>query len=195
MDVLLLAFIPLFVAIDPIGAVPMFLGLTHGFSIAEKRRLATQAVVTAFLFGLVFCIAGHYVFTFLGITPADFKIAGGILLLVFSVREIFNESPKVAPSAGRDLMTGIVPLGIPLIAGPAMITTVLILHDLYRIGVVAIALFANILVTWVLFIFADRISLATGPVFGRVVAKVMAIFLAAIGVMMIRRGLEAIFLR
>jgi multiple antibiotic resistance protein len=135
------------------------------------------------------------VFTFLGITPADFKIAGGILLLVFSVREIFNESPKVAPSAGRDLMTGIVPLGIPLIAGPAMITTVLILHDLYRIGVVAIALFANILVTWVLFIFADRISLATGPVFGRVVAKVMAIFLAAIGVMMIRRGLEAIFLR
>src|SRR5581483_3868404 len=104
---------------------PMFLGLTQGITVTEKRRLATQAVVTGFVVGLLFCTAGHYVFTFLGITPADFKIAGGILLLVFSVREIFNESPKLAPSSDHDLTTGIVPLGIPLIAGPAMITTVL----------------------------------------------------------------------
>jgi multiple antibiotic resistance protein len=195
METLLLAIIPLFVSIDPIGAIPMFLGLTHGFSVAEKRRLAVQAVVTGFIVGLAFCVAGHYVFSFLGITSADFKIAGGILLLVFSVREIFGESVKLAPGPNRDMMTGIVPLGIPLIAGPAMITTILILHDLYRIGVVSLALLFNMAVTWLLFVYADKISSKTGPVFGRVVAKVMAIFLAAIGVMMIRRGIEAIFVR
>ena len=173
----------------------MFLGLTNGFTLAEKRRLAAQGVLTGFLTGLTFCVAGHYVFAFLGITSADFKIAGGILLLVFSVREIFGESVKLAAGGNHDLMTGIVPLGIPLIAGPAMITTILILHDLYSIKIVALALLANMAVTWVLLIYADRISSSTGPVFGRVVAKVMAIFLAAIGVMMVRKGIEAILLR
>lgn len=195
METLLLALIPLFVSIDPIGAIPMFLGLTQGFTPQEKRRLASQAVLTGFTIGLIFCIAGHYVFAFLGITPADFKIAGGVLLLIFSVREIFDESPKLATGDTHDIMTGIVPLGIPLIAGPAMITTILILHDLYKIGVVAIALLLNMAITWVLFIYADKIASKTGPVFGRVVAKMMAIFLAAIGVMMIRRGLEAILMR
>ena len=194
MEILLLAFIPLFVSIDPIGAIPMFLGLTQGFTVQEKRRLATQAVLTGFVTGLIFCVAGHYVFSFLGITSSDFKIAGGILLLIFSVREIFGESVKWASSANQESMTGIVPLGIPLIAGPAMITTVLILHDLYHIGVVALALSANMIITWVLFLYADIISSKTGPIFGRVIAKIMAIFLAAIGVMMIRKGIEAVFL-
>ena len=195
MEILFLAFIPLFVAIDPVGAIPMFLGLTEGFTVAEKRRLAAQAVATGFITGLLFCTAGHYVFSFLGITSPDFKIAGGILLLVFSVREIFGESAKWTSTAHHDLMTGIVPLGIPLIAGPAMITTVLILHDLYTFWVVASALFLNMLITWALFVYADKIASWTGPAFGRVIAKVMAIFLAAIGVMMIRRGLETILVR
>lgn len=195
METLLLAVIPLFVSIDPISAIPMFLGLTEGFSVAEKRRLAMQAVATGFGTGLLFCVAGHYVFSFLGITSSDFKIAGGVLLLIFSVREISGNSPKLAEGTNPDRMTGIVPLGIPLIAGPAMITTILILHDLYPIAVVSGALLINMLVTWALFVYADKISAKTGPVFGKVIAKIMAIFLAAIGVMMIRKGVEALLAR
>lgn len=195
MELFLLAFVPLFVAIDPVGAIPLFLGATEGFTTSEKRQLALEAVITAFIVGAIFGLTGHYIFSFLGITPADFKIAGGLLLLIFSVREIYGHSPKLTKGETRDSFIGIVPLGIPLIAGPAMITTMLILHDLHSQKTILMALVANLLITLALFVYSDQIVRITGEAFGKVVAKVVAIFLAAIGVMMIRKGFETLLLR
>lgn len=195
MESFLLSFIPLFVAIDPIGTLPLFLGLTEGFARPEKRKLAFQAVITALLVGLAFSAAGHYIFRVLGITSADFQIAGGILLLIFSIREIHGRTPKDPHAGAADAFIGIVPLGIPVIAGPAMITTLLILHDEYHFAMITVALAANLIITYVLFAFSDQIIAAVGEAFSKVFAKVVAIILAAIGVMMIRRGLEAILLR
>ncbi|MCG3204201.1 MAG: hypothetical protein KCHDKBKB_00911 [Elusimicrobia bacterium] len=195
MELFLLSFIPLFVAIDPIGAIPLFLGSTEGFSTSEKRQLALQAVITAFLVGVLFILTGHHIFSFLGITPSDFKIAGGLLLLIFSIREIYGNSPKLTQGSTRDSFIGIVPLGIPLIAGPAMITTLLILHDLHSEGAILLALVANLLITLGLFVYSDKIIRLTGEAFGKVVAKVVAIFLAAIAIMMIRKGFESFLMR
>ncbi|MCB4756434.1 MAG: MarC family protein [Elusimicrobia bacterium] len=195
MELFLVVFIPLFVAIDPIGALPLFLGLTEGLTLKEKRRLALQAVITALIIGLTFGTGGALVFRLLGITSADFKIGGGLLLVILSVREIFGASAKEASGAAADRLIGVVPIGIPLIAGPAMITTLLILHDQYNFQLITLALVVNLLIAWVLLYFSDWIIKMTGEVFSKVVAKIIAIFLAAIGIMMIRRGLEALLSR
>lgn len=186
-----LAFIPLFVAIDPVGTIPMFLGLTDGFTSKEKQHLAFQAVITALVVGLTFGAAGHYIFSLLGITASDFRIAGGLLLLIFSIREIFGNTPKKTEGENPDNVIGIVPLGIPVIAGPAMITTILILHDEHNFLTIAAALVANLLISLVLYVYSEKIIARTGDTVAKVTAKVVAIFLAAIGIMMIRRGLEA----
>ncbi|MBV9080509.1 MAG: MarC family protein [Elusimicrobia bacterium] len=192
----LLSFIPLFVAIDPLGTLPLFLGLTEGFSRQEKNRLALQAVLTALGVGICFGAVGHYVFIFLGITGADFKIAGGVLLLIFSIREVVGHTQKAPDgSSPPDNFLGMVPLGIPLIAGPAMITTLLILHDTYPFLIVIGALAANLMISLILFVCSDHILRVVGEATSKVAGKVIAIFLAAIGVMMIRKGIEAIFLR
>lgn len=194
MDAFLLTFIPLFVAIDPLGSLPLFLGLTQGFSMKEKRRLAVQAVVTALVFGLIFTGAGSLIFRVLGITTADFQIAGGVLLLIFSVQEIFGMSSNKPTGDPADDFLGIVPIGIPLIAGPAMITTLLVLHDQHAFLIIATALVVNLLITLLLYAYSDQIVARLGEATSRVTAKVFAIFLAAIGIMMIRRGISAIFL-
>src|SRR5690348_16292544 len=96
MESFLLAFIPLVAAIDPIGILPLFIGLTEGYSAQEKKHSAFQAVLTALITGLIFGVAGHYLLLLLGITAADFKVAGGLLLLIFSVLAIYGNSPKFA---------------------------------------------------------------------------------------------------
>lgn len=191
MDFLLLTFVPLFVAIDPIGIVPLFLAMSHGFDSREKRRLAFQAVGAAFVFAAIFIMGGSLIFRAIGITSNDFKIAGGLLLLIFSIREIFDGSAKKTDGETPDEVIGIVPLGIPLIAGPATITTVLILRDEYGVGAVFFSMTLNLIMTLVLLVFSERIVRTLGETTFRVIAKVVGIFLAAIGIMMIRRGIEA----
>lgn len=190
METFLLAFIPLFVAIDPIGTLPFFLGLTEGFNTAERKRLALEAVGTALFIGLTFGFAGHVVFRLLGITPSDFRVGGGLLLLIFSIREIFGTSTKFTNGATQDRFIGVVPLGIPLIAGPAMITTLLILHDTHSYVTITGALISNLIIVLGIFTYSDKIIKRIGEITPKVVGKVVAIFLAAIGVMMIRRGIE-----
>lgn len=193
LETFLLAFIPLFVAIDPFGTLPFYIGLTENVSPQERKKLAYQAVLTALIIGLTFGAAGHMVFRFLGITGADFRIGGGLLLLIFSVREIFGASSKISQGQAPDKLIGVVPLGIPIIAGPAMITTLLILHETHGFFNMAMALVANLAVEYFLLIYSDKIVEKIGDVTPRVAAKVVAIFLAAIAVMMIRSGIQIVF--
>lgn len=193
-EMFLLTFIPLFVAIDPLSTLPIFHGLTEGFSRVEKRKLALQAVSTAFVVGMLFEIAGSYLFSVLGITSADFRIAGGLLLLIISIREIFGKTTKTTQGEASDEVLGIVPLGIPMIAGPAMMTTLLILHDEHSIWVILTSLSVNLLITLGLLTFSEQIINRLGDAASRGLTKVIAIFLAAIGIMMIRKGIETIIL-
>jgi multiple antibiotic resistance protein len=183
-----LAFIPLFVAIDVFGVLPLFVGLTEAMEIPARRRLTTQAVATAFVISLVFLVSGKLLFSFLGITESDFRVGGGIVLLVLAVNDLlFSPEEKRTPG----VMPGVVPIGIPLIMGPAALTTIIVLVTTYGYLLAVASLVTNMLIVWAVFAQAQRMTKLMGAAGSRAVAKVAALFLAGIAVMMIRSGVEA----
>ena len=192
METFLLAFIPLFVAIDVFGVLPLFVGLTDGMEPHQKSKLTWEATLTAFGISLVFLVAGKLVFSFLGITESDFRVGGGIVLLVLAVYDLlFSKEQK------RDMKdpVGVVPIGIPLIMGPAALTTIIILVDSYGYFWTIASLIANMLVVLLVFIRAGAIARFMGNAGSRAVAKVAALFLAGIAVMMIRSGIAGMLQR
>jgi len=125
-ELFLLSFIPLFVAIDIIGTTPIFLGYIHDVSDKQRKKLIIEALLTAFIVANAFLIFGKLILVFLGITIDDFRIAGGIILLIISITDIMSSSEE---RRNPHTNVGIVPLGIPLIMGPAALTTIIILVD------------------------------------------------------------------
>ena len=186
---LLMAFIPLFVAIDIVGALPIFISLTSGMGIKAKRRLVIEATLTAGAVALVFLASGKLIFSFLGITENDFRIGGGIVLLVLSVYELL-----FAKDTQRDPGTsvGVVPIGIPLIMGPAALTSIIIVVDNYGYWMSIASLFVNLFIVWLVFHFSEFMMKVMGVAGSRAFGKVASLFMAAIAVMMIRVGIQNI---
>ncbi len=187
MDAFLLAFIPLFVAIDVFGVLPMFVGITEGLEEPQCRRLVRQATATAFTVSVVFLVTGKVIFTFLGITESDFRVGGGIVLLVLSVYDLLF-SPEVERAPGATV--GVVPLGVPLIMGPAALTTIIYLVDAHGYALALLSLVVNLLIVWQVFARARVITRILGNAGSKAFAKVAALFMAAIAVMMIRSGIQ-----
>lgn len=188
MEKFFLAFIPLFVAIDVFGVLPLFVGLTDGMGDNARKRLVRDATLTAFVISVLFLVAGTIVFSFLGITEHDFRVGGGIVLLVLAVNDLlFSSESKRTPEP----MVGVVPIGIPLIMGPAALTTIIFLVNTYGYGWAVASLLANLIIVWVVFAQARIITRVMGKAGSRAVAKVAALFLAGIAVMMVRSGIEA----
>jgi len=181
----LLCFIPIFVAMDAIGILPMFMGFTEHLKKREKRKIITQSIITAFAIGILFLFLGRWIFKLLGVMVADFKIAGGLVLLVISLRDLLRyEKSYRLPSETM----GAVPIGTPLVTGPAVLTTIIILLDLYGVPLTIISFVANLVIVWVTFLFADTISRFLGKAGSKAISKIAHLFLAAIAVMMIRKG-------
>lgn len=181
------SFVPLFVAIDALGVLPVFINLTENLKFEERRQVITNATVGALVVSIVFLFAGQSLFLLLGINDNDFRIAGGIVLLVISIADLAFAGYRVRANSGTDI--GIVPIGIPLMIGPAALTTILISADNQGIPITLLALLANLGITWIAFRRADKLVSLIGPAGARAFGKVMALFLAAIAVMMIRLGL------
>jgi multiple antibiotic resistance protein len=184
-EAFLLAFIPLFVAIDVLAVVPVFMTLTEGLDERRRRRFTMEATLTAFAVSLVFLIAGRFIFSFLGITESDFRIGGGIVLLVISVTDLVT-TKEVRRDPGAIL--SVVPIGIPLIMGPAALTTILILVDSYGYFWALSSLLVNLVIVWIVFDQVRRVTRIMGKAGSRAFGKVAALFMAAIAVMMIRSG-------
>jgi multiple antibiotic resistance protein len=184
----LLAFIPLFVAIDPIGLVALFVGL--GARVEPKRRdcEANLGLITGLGVSIVFIFLGKVIFQALGITVADFQVAGGLVLLGLAVRELLDLGPH-GRSAGESF--GIVPLGMPMIAGPALLTALLILIDTVGVIFTVLALLVNLLLVGIGFRNSDRLTRWMGKQGLNGVSKLISLLLAAIAVSLIRRGWQA----
>lgn len=181
----LLSFIPIFVAMDGIGVLPMFMGFTEHLKKHDKRSIVTQSIITAFLIGLVFLFLGNWIFKILGVMVADFKIAGGLVLLAISLRDLLqHEKHYKLPS---DTM-GAVPIGTPLIVGPAVLTTIIILLDSYGLFLTITSFVVNLIIVWVTFSYADGISKFLGKAGSKAFSKIASLLLAAIAVMMMRKG-------
>ncbi len=186
-----LCFVPLFVAVDAIGNIPIFLGLTHGITGAPLRRLVVQSVITAAAVGLAFLAGGAVLLRMLGITVADFMVAGGILLFVISMGDILS-SQKSEEQGDPDTL-GAVPIGVPLITGPAVLTTSLLLNSQYGVIMPAITLVINILIVGLAFIFAPNINKVLGKAGSKTISKIASLLLAAIAVMIVRKGITSFF--
>jgi multiple antibiotic resistance protein len=177
-------FIPLFVAMDPVGLLPVFLSLTHGMDDRRRRAVTYEALSTALMVSLGFMFLGKAVFRFLSITAADFRIAGGVLLLVLAVIDLLTPGK---PAVEDRSSPGVFPLAMPLIAGPATLTTVLILADRGPTQT-AIALAANLLIVLVGLLSAARLVRVVGTNALSAFSKVVMLLLAAIAVNLIRTG-------
>ena len=182
-----LPFIPLFVAFDALGILPIFVSLTSEMAQSERKRVIGQAILTGFLVSIGFLGLGKSVFSLLGITVSDFQIAGGILLFIISIVDlIFPEKTRTFP---KETM-GVVPIGIPLIVGPAVLTLLLIIVHTYGYFSTILCLILNLLVVWLAFSQSHWIMRLMKEGGAKGIAKVFSLLLAAFAMMMIRLGLE-----
>ena len=184
----LLAFIPVFVAIDPIGLVAIFMGLGTTASREQRKHQALLGILTGLLVAGGFIFLGKIIFAALGITVADFQVAGGLILLILAVRELVGFGPN---DRGGGEEFGVVPLGMPLIAGPALLTSLLILIDSVGVVYTVVSLLVNLAIVAIALCSADRIARWMGRQGLRGVSKLIALLLAAIAISLIRRGWQA----
>lgn len=183
-------FIPLFVAIDIFWLLPIFSSLTAEMARERRRRVIRQSVTTALGVSIAFAAVGELIFTQLGISVNDFKVAGGLLLLVLAILDLTSSEYKEKLVSSETV--GVVPIGVPLIVGPAVLTTLLVLAEHYGLLVTVLSLILNLVVVFLAFSGARSIIrfLGTGGI--GALSKIMAILLASIAVMMIRLGIEGI---
>jgi multiple antibiotic resistance protein len=180
------AFVPIFVAVDAIGVLPIFISLTQDLSQADRKKIILQSMLTAISLAIGFILLGKAVFKLLGISVSDFMIAGGVILLCLSVLDLLK--PGKRRRAPVDDI-GAVPIGTPLIVGPAVLTTILLIMDQYGFIITLVAVLFNILLAGLIFSRADNLIKILGQSGSRALSKIMALLLAAIAVKMIRRGL------
>jgi len=183
-----LTFVPLFVAMDAIGVLPILVPLTQDMKAKERSRTVLLAVITALGLGLGFVAIGKGIFLFLGIDVSDFLVAGGLILFLLAAKDLITgKMIETQVSVGADML-GVVPIGTPLVVGPAVLTTLLILVDQYSIIIVIISFILNLAIGWLLFAQSNRVVAFLGQGGVRATSKIVSLFLAAIAIKMIRQG-------
>jgi len=186
-----LAFIPSFVAMDPVGLIPIYMGAAAELDVRARRGMFLRNVLAAGILGAAFIFVGTAVFRLVGITLPDFQIAGGLILLVFSIHDLLF-AMGAARRKTEDHST-LVPLATPLTVGPAVVTTCLVLVNDKTAGmaVTFTAFAANLLLLASALLFADRIVRRVPAGVLRMVSKVISLLLAAIAVKMISQGIQS----
>jgi multiple antibiotic resistance protein len=183
---ILLAFIPIFVAVDAFGVLPMFISLTKDIAQKERSRVIIQSMITATALAIGFVLIGKEIFRLLGIEMGDFMIAGGSILFSLAIIDIVNPA-KTRRSPTSEL--GAVPIGTPLIAGPAVLTTSMLIISEYGLTATIISIIANILLAGAVFRMSDYLIKILGEAGSKALSKITSLLLAAIAVMLIRKGL------
>jgi multiple antibiotic resistance protein len=181
----ILTFTGIFVALDAIGMAPLYVSMTLDMPLPERSRMANTSMAVALGVALVFLFFGGLIFRFLGIEVPDFKIAGGLVLLLVSLADLLGGPDAVQRGSGS---TGIVPLAVPLITGPAILTTIILHVETVGYGITIAAVLANYFIAWILLKKAERVTSLLGKDGTMVISKLAALLLAAIAVSMIRRG-------
>jgi len=186
----------LFVVIDPIGQIPLFLALTRNATDSERKRIALRCIlISAIILGL-FILGGQFLLGKLGISLASFQIAGGIVLFLFGLRMIFEEEGKKEPhhlEVKQDI--AVFPLAIPSIAGPGTMMAVVLATDRTRFGWVeqigtTLILFVILGITYVFLRLAAPIQRLIGNTGANVISRVLGLILASLAVEKILEGIK-----
>jgi len=186
---ILLSFIPIFVAVDAVGVLPIFVSLTEGIERSERAKIIVQSMLTALCLAVGFIFLGKAVFRILGITIGDFMVAGGAILFCLAITDIINPIKKRRIPAEE---LGAVPLGTPLIVGPAVLTTCMLVISEYGLLATLISVMVNILLAGIIFESSSVVMRVLGEAGSKALSKIMSLLLAAIAVMLTRKGIAQI---
>jgi multiple antibiotic resistance protein len=196
----LIAFTSVFVLVDPFTAIPTFLAMTGDTTQSRRRHMALRASWTCFIVLALFGLAGSFIFNLFGITLPAFKIAGGIILGLIGLDMLqARRSPtKEAPGDTAECLdkedVGIIPLGIPMLAGPGSISTVMVLisqaPDWAHSAVIFTAIAFTAVISYVILAAADRVRRVLSETGIRVLTRMMGLLLTAIAVQFVLNGLK-----
>lgn len=181
----------IFVAMDIVGTLPIFVMMTERCTREERRKVVNSSMLVAFVVGMVFLLLGDVIFHFLGITISDFKIAGGLILLLIALADLVGKPEAENRSSGS---TGVVPLAVPLITGPGVLTSLVLQANLVGYWMTSISLLCNYGLAWFILRRSETITRLIGRDGTVVISKLMALLLTAIAVAMIRSGLTGAIL-
>ena len=185
---LIKSFISLFVVVDPFGNIPIFIGLTEKIDGEKRKKIFNTATVTSFILLLAFALVGKEILNIFGITLESFMIAGGILLLIIAIRLLVVgewEEHDLSPES-----IGVVPIAVPLLAGPGAITTTIINLQSHGILITIFSVIFVFIIVWLTLRFIEPIYKVLGKNGSVVIARVMALLIAAIAIQYIIEGLK-----
>lgn len=180
----------LFIAIDPLGNAPLFYSLTTMLSDEKREKIVKNSCQVASLILIIFALVGDLLLYYFGLTLADFRIAGGIILLIYGIAGIlgWTEATGIKHPEEAEAIA-IVPLATPLLAGPAAIATVLYIKAVYGLIYAIISIFVNIIVTYFMLANSGKMLKIMGENGAMALSKIMSMLLAAIAIAMIRTGI------
>jgi multiple antibiotic resistance protein len=196
-------FTAIFAIVNPMGNIPIFYTITQRFTREERISIAKRAVIASIIVLAVFGLIGQYIFMMFSITIPAFRIAGGLLLFKVAFNMLYGITPgtksteeEKEETLEKD-MIGIVPMGIPLLAGPGAISTVMLYNshgNLASCIIVFISIFAVLLITYILLRNVDRIFNRLGRVGSLAISRIMGLILAAIAIQFLINGVHQIAL-
>lgn len=196
----MVAFTSVFVLVDPVAAVPSFLAMTGPCDRGRRRHMAVRAAWTCFIVLVTFSLAGTWIFRMFGITLAAFRIAGGLILgligldMLKAKRSPTKETPDEAEEGAEKEDVGVIPLGIPMLAGPGSISSVMVLMsqnaDWPHASVVVGAIGLVAAISFLILAAADRVSSYLHETGIRILTRLMGLLLTAIAVQFVLNGLK-----
>jgi multiple antibiotic resistance protein len=200
-------FVALFAIVNPINATTFFVVLTRAYPKDLKRRVIQKAILAATLALLLFAFLGNYIFALFGTSIPAFRIAGGILLftIAFSMMSGERSRTQLSQQERQEALereaVGIVPLGIPMLAGPGAITTVIVLmsqasnpFDPARVAIIIASILVTMAIGWIMLRNADRIFHRIGRSGAYAITRIMGLILAAVAVQFIILGVQGAYL-
>ena len=196
-------FVAVFSVLNPIGAVPTLIALTENYSVQERNRVIRRSVSVAGGVVIGFMLLGIYIFSVLGISISDFEVAGGILLfkVAFDMLQGRTSNTKLTVDEKEESLAkeavGVVPLGMPLLAGPGTITTTMIYFNQKSVGtvdqlLVIAAVLLVMVAAFVILRFSTVLFKKIGKTGSLILSRLMGMLLAAIGIEFIVAGITSI---
>ena len=196
-DIYLSAFALFLVVIDPIGTAPVFLSVTKNNTVTERVQIAFESVFISSAILVTFSLLGNYIFGYLKISYPALGIAGGIILFLVALKMLFEDPNSVTTSVDSSNRVSIFPLAVPLLAGAASITSVIVIMnelqgDIFNQTLIISALLTVMLITLVVFYILARTGKFINKNITNVISKVMAIILSGLSIQFIINGIKAI---
>jgi len=185
-------YMQVFAIMDPLGVVPIYLGLTEGITLEDRKRLISHVFKVSVVLIIIFTLAGKWILDFFGISIPAVRFGGGILLMAIAI-DMLGGLPKAKQVESEELAT--VPLATPLLVGPGTITTLILLVTKYSVIEVLIGSLAVALTTFYILLYADKVLDYLGRGFIRTLARIMAVIVAAIAAEMIFSAVKEWYIR